>query len=87
MDILDTKLRDIHSLNKCKPARSTRHNQISHKAILSKMEIANKAFDDYVKSIDDPTCSPDVIRDKLQSYIVARKAITNEMASDSSEWI
>ena len=80
IDILDAKLADIHKANKIKPLK------VSHQ-ISTKMEDANKAFDEYMRTIDDPKSTNEVINEKLERYKFARKALTKDVVSaETKKW-
>ena len=67
IDVLDILLKDIHTANKIKHPRVLCQK-------LTTMEDANKAFDEYMRVLDDPMSTDAVLHEKLERYMAARKA-------------
>ena len=56
LDILELKLKEIHSRNKIK--KSTKHSTPD------KMHDANKAFDNYMETLSDPNSNEDIVNER-----------------------
>ena len=76
LDILDTRIREIHKRNKNKRV------EIRHKS--DRMEDANKAFDNYMNALDDPTSSEPILNEKFERYMLARKALNSHAISEET---
>ena len=76
LDILDSKLKDIHNKNKVK-------NTIQL-LVPDKMQNVNKAFDEYMVALNDPDSNEHLINEKYEQYIVKRKAINTDIIKDES---
>ena len=79
LDILDTRIREIHKRNKNKRV------EIRHKS--DRMEDANKAFDHYMNALDDPTSTEPILNEKFERYMLARKALnTHAISEETRNW-
>ena len=68
IEILDETLKDIHVPNKIK------HTRIPSQK-LKTMDDANSAFDEYMRALGDPMISDDIVHEKLENYMLCRKAL------------
>ena len=75
LNILDNTLNDILKSNKIKTVNTPCQRSLV-------MAVANKAFDEYIKVLNDSEATENVIEEKLKTYMNARKAITKEMMTE-----
>ena len=48
------------------------------------MEDANKAFDNYMNALDDPTSTEPILNEKFERYMLARKALNSHAISEET---
>ena len=77
-NVLDRKIKVAHKSHKIRPATVAKSID---------MDTANKAFDEYIKSLEDVSSSAELLDASLQRYKTARKTITKEiLKDDAKQW-
>ena len=79
LDILELKLKEIHSRNKIK--KSTKHSTPD------KMHDANKAFDNYMETLNDPNSNEDIVNERFERYMITRSALNKDIIrEETNKW-